>query len=105
VFEDAQKVLNKVIPIKIVADLCAGAFAGLCSTMVNNPIDVVKTVMQGLEADKYNGMMDCFRKIYAREGVYGSMVPLSHPGGQEGLYTSTGVMGFYKGIGPRLIRV
>lgn len=29
VFEDTQKVMNKIIPVKVVADLLSGAFAGL----------------------------------------------------------------------------
>jgi solute carrier family 25 citrate transporter 1 len=83
VFEDTQKVLNQVIPIKVVADLLSGAFAGVCSTLINNPIDVIKTNMQGLEAHKYKGFTDCFGQIYRSEGV----------------------VGFYKGVGPRLARV
>jgi solute carrier family 25 citrate transporter 1 len=42
------------------ADGLAGAFAGFCSTMANNPVDVIKTKMQGLQAAKYNGFVDCF---------------------------------------------
>ena len=83
VFEDAQKALNKVIPIKVVADLSAGAIAGIASVMVNNPIDVIKTNLQGLDAHKYKGSMDCFYKTLRNEGP----------------------MGFYKGVGPRLARV
>lgn len=83
VFEDAQKKLSNVIPYKVVADLMAGAFAGICSTLLNNPIDVIKTNVQGLESHKYNGFVDCFSQIYRAEGV----------------------MGFYKGVGPRLARV
>lgn len=83
VFEDAQSKLSKVIPVKVVADLLAGAFAGVCSVMLNNPIDVIKTQVQGLEAHKYNGVMDCFNQILKNEGP----------------------VGFYKGVGPRLARV
>lgn len=83
VFEDAQKVMNNIIPVKVVADLLAGAFAGTCSVMLNNPVDVIKTNVQGLEAHKYNGFVDCFKQIYRSEGV----------------------LGFYKGVGPRLARV
>lgn len=50
VFEEAQKVSHKIIPIQMLADGLAGAFAGFCSTMANNPVDVVKTKMQGLSA-------------------------------------------------------
>lgn len=83
VFEDAQKAMNKIIPVKVAADLIAGAIAGTASVIVNNPIDVVKTNVQGLDAHKYNGTMDCFSKILKNEGP----------------------MGFYKGVGPRLARV
>lgn len=41
------------------ADLIAGGFAGFCSVMANNPIDVIKTRMQGVQAAQYNGFMDC----------------------------------------------
>ena len=61
----------------------AGGFAGFCSVMFNNPVDVVKTNMQGLDAAKYNGFVGCFTHILTHEGP----------------------MGFYKGVGPRLARV
>jgi len=83
VFEDAQKVMNKIIPVKIAADLAAGAIAGVCSCLLNNPIDVVKTNLQGLEAHKYKGAVDCIGHIWRDEGFFG----------------------FYKGIRPRLARV
>lgn len=51
--------------------------------MANNPVDVIKTMQQGLEAEKYGGFMGCFNHIMKNEGF----------------------MGFYKGIGPRLTRV
>ena len=83
VFSDTKKMLGNYIPIQVVVDLLAGGFAGFCSTMANNPVDVVKTKMQGMEAHKYNGFADCFKQIYAKQGV----------------------MGFYMGVGPRLVRV
>ena len=61
----------------------AGAFAGFCSVMANNPIDVVKTKMQGIDAHQYKGFADCFAKVLATEGP----------------------MGFYSGVAPRLARV
>lgn len=64
-------------------DLASGAFAGFCSTMANNPVDVVKTKMQGIDAAKYNGFADCFGQVW----------------------TKYGIAGFYRGIGPRLVRV
>ena len=51
--------------------------------MFNNPVDVVKTKMQGVDAAKYKGFQDCFMSIYKQDGL----------------------LGYYKGIGPRLARV
>lgn len=63
--------------------MLAGGFAGFCSTIANNPVDVVKTKMQGLDAHRYSGFADCFAKTLAEAGP----------------------MGFYQGVGPRLLRV
>lgn len=62
--------------------LC-GAVAGAASVYGNTPIDVVKTRLQGLDAAKYNGTLDCVKKIYRDEGL----------------------PAFYKGVTPRLTRV
>lgn len=63
--------------------MLSGGLAGGISVYVTNPVDVVKTNMQGMEAHKFDGAMDCMRKIMRNEGV----------------------KGFYKGVNPRLIRV
>jgi len=83
VFEDSQKFLSQYIKWKVLCDFMSGAFAGFCSVMFNNPIDVVKTNMQGLQAEKYGGFAGCFSHIMKHEGP----------------------LGFYKGVGPRLARV
>lgn len=46
-----------------------GAIAGAVSVFANNPIDVVKTRMQGMDRKRYNGTIDCFRKIIRKEGM------------------------------------
>jgi len=51
--------------------------------MANNPLDVIKTNMQGMEAAKYGGMIGCGKHILTHEGLGG----------------------FYKGVVPRLARV
>ena len=61
----------------------AGWMAGGISVLMNQPVDVIKTNVQGLEAHKYNGSLDCFKKTMAAEGV----------------------RGLYKGIVPRFVRV
>ena len=83
VFEDTQKFLLNYMSWKVLVDLLAGGFAGFCSVMFNNPVDVIKTNMQGLEANKYGGFMGCGAHILKTEGP----------------------LGFYKGVGPRLARV
>lgn len=39
-----------MISNKPIADFFAGGFAGFCSVMANNPVDVIKTKMQGVDA-------------------------------------------------------
>jgi len=65
------------------SSLFCGGIAGAASVIGNNPLDVVKSRMQGLEAKKYKNSLDCAIKVY-----------------QEG-----GVFAFYKGVAPRFIRV
>jgi len=74
---DTEKKLN---PLEI---FISGVIAGAASVFGNTPVDVIKTRMQGLEASKYSGVIDCARKIWVHEG------PLA----------------FYKGTIPRLWRV
>ena len=68
---------------KILCDLVAGGFAGFCSVMGNNPVDVIKTRMQSNDAHKYKGIYDCAGSIMRESGP----------------------MGFYSGAVPRLARV
>lgn len=60
-----------------------GAIAGAASVFGNTPIDVVKTRMQGLEAQKYKNTFHCMYEIAKNEGFFA----------------------FYKGTVPRLGRV
>merc|ERR1719352_168271 len=62
----------------------AGAVAGAVSVLVTMPQDVVKSRMQGEEAQKlYKGTLDCAQQILKKEGP----------------------MFFYSGTWPRMIRV
>jgi solute carrier family 25 citrate transporter 1 len=60
-----------------------GAFSGAVSVLLWQGIDVVKSRMQGLNSDKYSSTFDCASQILRQEGF----------------------LAFYKGIGPRLMRV
>ena len=82
VFEETSKNLSTFLKYKILVDLISGGFAGFCSVMFNNPIDVIKTNMQSLDA-AHGGFTGAFNHILRTEGP----------------------MGFYKGVGPRLARV
>jgi solute carrier family 25 citrate transporter 1 len=86
VFGEINKVLLRDDPsrsLTVPESLLSGALAGGASVLGNTPIDVVKTKMQGLEAHKYTGSLDCAAKIYQSDGL----------------------RGFYKGVTPRLSRV
>jgi solute carrier family 25 citrate transporter 1 len=63
--------------------MIGGVVAGAASVMGNNPFDVIKTNMQGLESKRYTGVVDCARQIF-RDGGYSA---------------------FYKGALPRMARV
>ena len=59
VYTDTANFLTPYISVKPARDMIAGMFAGFCSTMANNPVDVIKTKMQGMDAHKYKGVIDC----------------------------------------------
>lgn len=48
--------------------LFGGMSAGIFSTLGNNPFDVVKTRMQGMDSKNYTSTLDCFTKILKMEG-------------------------------------
>eukprot|EP01116_Phalansterium_solitarium_P000391 TRINITY_DN10261_c0_g1_i1.p1 TRINITY_DN10261_c0_g1~~TRINITY_DN10261_c0_g1_i1.p1 ORF type:complete len:299 (-),score=45.38 TRINITY_DN10261_c0_g1_i1:201-1097(-) len=62
---------------------CCGAVAGAASVFANNPIDVVKTKMQGLDRNLYKSSWNCAVTLLRTQGP----------------------MVFYRGVTPRLIRV
>ena len=50
VYTDSANFLQNYISYKVLSDLIAGGFAGFCSVMANNPVDVIKTRLQGVQA-------------------------------------------------------
>lgn len=79
VFEELKKNLGSH---GIVVNAVYGGLAGCASVMVNNPIDVVKTQMQGLNRHQYKNAFQCASSIWTRDKMF-----------------------FYKGVMPRMIRV
>ena len=51
--------------------MAAGAIAGAASVIGNNPLDVVKSRMQGLDAKRYKNSLDCFIQVYRESGFIG----------------------------------
>ena len=64
--------------------MLAGGISGISAWVISYPVDVVKTRVQidGIGGTEYNGMIDCFKKTYIREGW----------------------RAFFKGLSPTLIR-
>jgi len=81
VFADTKNRLQSKINNKVAVDFISGGFAGFCSVIFNNPIDVIKTKMQ--QGNEKKSVAQCFNHILA----------------------SRGPMGFYSGVVPRLTRV
>ncbi|CAO1632358.1 unnamed protein product [Sympodiomycopsis kandeliae] len=79
----AAPTTNKPQALPFYAQFTAGAIAGVTELLALYPLDVVKTRMQlqtasATGAERYNGMLDCFRKIIASEGpgrLYRGIVP------------------------------
>ena len=85
VYERIRKYIDHLMPdtpLTLRTGL-AGAGAGAVSVFANNPIDVVKSKMQGVHGAQYTGVIDCLSKMLKVEGF----------------------RGFYAGTLPRLARV
>jgi hypothetical protein len=74
---------NDGAPMHGAQSFLAGGLAGGVSVAVNQPVDVVKSNMQGLLGSQYSSSLQCARTIVH----------------------SSGVKGLYKGLGIRVVRV
>lgn len=64
IFEALSTFLNSLFPsISTLNNFIAGSVGGFISVAITQPFDSVKTNLQGLEADMYEGAIDCARKL------------------------------------------
>lgn len=82
-FMGMQKAFSPYFNNNVLRDVIAGSMTGIICVMINQPLDVVKTNLQGLNSHEFKGTTDCFKQIVRKEGV----------------------MGLYKGVKPRMTRV
>ena len=50
--------------------MIGGILAGTCSVCINNPVDVVKTRMQGISKNQHTNAFQCARSILLHEGPH-----------------------------------
>lgn len=62
---------NGKLKLSVHDSFIGGLIAGCCSVLGNNPIDVVKTRMQGKDAGMYKNTWDCFTRVVKDEGFRG----------------------------------
>ena len=81
-FMGMQKLFSPYFNNHVLRDLVTGTMTGFLCVMINQPLDVVKTNLQGLNSHQYKGTTDCFNQILRKEGFFG----------------------LYKGLRPRMVR-
>lgn len=62
---------NGKTKMSVAESVVGGLVAGCASVLGNNPIDVVKTRMQGRDAKLYKSTWHCFKQIFTEEGIRG----------------------------------
>jgi hypothetical protein len=82
-FLGLQKSFSPYFNNNVLRDLVTGAMTGVICVAINQPLDVLKTNLQGLNSHKYSGATDCAKQIVRKEGF----------------------LGLYKGVKPRMARV
>lgn len=81
VYEEVKNRTSSKIPeYPFLSNVVSALTAGTSSTLLTNPIWVIKTRLMTQSADhfKYNGTIDCFRKMFAEEGIrsfYSGLAP------------------------------
>lgn len=70
-FLGLQKFFSPYFNSNVLRDLVTGSMTGVLCVMLNQPLDVLKTNLQGLNAHNYKGAMDCAKQIIRKEGFGG----------------------------------
>jgi hypothetical protein len=70
-YDQITKLLSNGSSPTAVQSLLAGAVAGAVSVLVNHPVDVVKSNMQGLLGAMYPNSLQCARHLFRTEGIAG----------------------------------
>ena len=70
-FLGMQKYFSPYFNNNVVRDLTLGSMTGIICVALNQPLDVIKTNVQGLNAHKFNGVVDCAKQIVRKEGFFG----------------------------------
>jgi solute carrier family 25 protein 14/30 len=52
-------------------NICCAVVAGMVSSAIANPTDVLKVRMQVLGSQRQRGIVSCFQEVYHEEGVAG----------------------------------
>lgn len=82
-FLGLQAAATPYIKNSVLRDTLMGVTTGIICVAINQPVDVVKTNMQGLDRHLYKGTVDCARQIWRQSGFWG----------------------FYRGVNARMARV
>lgn len=70
-FLGLQRLFSPYFNNNVARDLITGGVTGILCVCLNQPLDVVKTNLQGLNAEKFNGTIDCARQIVKSDGFFG----------------------------------
>nr|CAD7571423.1 unnamed protein product [Timema californicum] len=75
----------------VALNVCCAVVAGMVSSAIANPTDVLKVRMQVLGTQSSRGIVGCFQEVYHHEGVAGLW---------REVYHHEGVAGLWRGVGP-----
>jgi len=66
-----QTLINFGMKDNITTHLCSGLGAGFIAVCVGSPVDVVKSRVMADKTGQFSGVINCFTKTFAQEGILG----------------------------------